>query len=105
MKLSTVTIAALLSLVIASPSFAQQTPISQIDVNTVPKLNPDGVRKVQGLLRDKGFAPGPNDGIAGPLTKSAVRSFQEKYGMKPSGEIDNQLLLGLGAVDLAGTAE
>ncbi len=105
MKISAVTIAALLPLVIAAPSYAQQTPVSQLDVNIVPRLNPDGVRKVQGLLRDKGLTPGPNDGVAGPLTKAAVRAFQEKYGMKPSGEIDNQLLLGLGAVDLAGGGE
>ena len=106
MKLPIVTIAvAVLSLGIVTPSYAQQTPVSQIDVNAVRRLNSDGVRKVQTLLRDKGFAPGPNDGVAGPLTRTAVRSFQEKFGMNSSGEIDNQLLLALGAVDLAGAAE
>lgn len=98
MKLSTTLVLGFLSVAAALPATAQ--PVSQINVNTLPKIDADGVRKVQNLLRQKGFTPGPNDGVNGPLTKSAVRAFQVKFGMKTSGDIDNQLLLALGAVDL-----
>ena len=96
-------IALFLFVPVVSPATAQQpSSISQLNMSAVPRLDVEGVRKVQSLLKQKGFEPGPIDGIAGPLTKSAVRKFQERYGMKASAEIDNQLLLGLGAVDLAG---
>jgi peptidoglycan hydrolase-like protein with peptidoglycan-binding domain len=94
-----------MSLVAAMPAAAQQPAVSQLDVNTVPKIGSDGVRRVQTLLRQKGFESGPLDGVAGPLTKAAIRSFQEKYGMNASGEMDNQFLLGVGAVEFAGTSE
>jgi peptidoglycan hydrolase-like protein with peptidoglycan-binding domain len=105
MKFATMAFAAFVSLVATLPAAAQQTPVSQLDVNAVPRLDVGGIRKVQTLLKQKGFDPGRFDGISGPITKAAVRSFQEKYGMKVSGDIDNQVLLGLGAVDLAGASE
>jgi peptidoglycan hydrolase-like protein with peptidoglycan-binding domain len=104
MTLKAMTMAAIISLAAAAPSFAQ-TPVSQLNMSAVPKLDSDGVRKVQTLLKQKGIAAGPLDGVAGPLTRAAIRTFQERYGMKPSGDIDNQLLLGLGAVELAGGGE
>jgi peptidoglycan hydrolase-like protein with peptidoglycan-binding domain len=100
MKPSIALVVAFLSVAAALPSYAQ--PVSQLDVNAIPKIDSDGIRKVQVILRQRGFPAGPFDGVAGPLTKTAVRAFQVKYGMKTSGEIDNQLLLALGAVDLAG---
>jgi peptidoglycan hydrolase-like protein with peptidoglycan-binding domain len=75
-------------------------PIAQLDMSAVPRLNEDAIRKVQVLLKQKGFEPGPTDGIVGPLTKGAVRAFQERYGLNV-GEIDNQTLFALGAADLA----
>lgn len=103
MKRATIALAAFVSLVAIPPAGAQQpAAVSQLDVNAIPRLSPDGVRRVQALLRQKGFEPGKLDGVPGPITKAAVRAFQEKYGMKASSEMDNQFLLGLGAVDLAG---
>lgn len=93
---------ALAAIVLAShPAVAQApSPISQLDMAAVPRLDDDGVRRVQGLLRQKGFDPGRLDGILGPVTRGAVRAFQERYGLKV-GEIDNQTLFALGAADLA----
>jgi peptidoglycan hydrolase-like protein with peptidoglycan-binding domain len=105
MKGPAIVVAALLSLVATIPSSAQPASIGQLDVNAVPRLSADGVRRVQAILRQRGFESGPLDGVAGPITRTAVRSFQEKYGMKASGEMDNQFLLGIGAVDLAGGSE
>jgi peptidoglycan hydrolase-like protein with peptidoglycan-binding domain len=84
---------------LAQPSPGRQTQRSAADVNmdAVPILTPDYVRKVQLALQRKGVNPGPLDGIFGPLTKEAVRSFQDRYGIK----IDNQTLFAPGEVDLA----
>jgi len=81
----------------------KQTRRAAVDVNmdAMPTLNPDGVRKVQLALQKKGINPGPIDGIYGPLTKEAVRTFQSRYGIKATGDVDNQTLFALGEVDLA----
>jgi len=96
--------ALLLWMVAVLPAAAQQAatqPVSQLNMDAVPRLNTESIAKVQQLLKDKGFDPGRFDGIAGPLTRGAVSSFQEKYGIKIRGEIDNQTLFSLGAVDVA----
>ncbi len=73
-----------------------------LKMNVVPRITADGVRKVQRLLKEKGFNPGDLDGFPGRQTIDAVRQFQERYGIKGRGEIDNQTLFALGAADLAG---
>jgi peptidoglycan hydrolase-like protein with peptidoglycan-binding domain len=107
-KLVTATAATLSAFVLAaiapSPADAQdQATRAAIDVNmdAMPTLNTDGVRKVQLALQKKGINPGPVDGIYGPLTKEAVRTFQSRYGIKATGDVDNQTLFALGEVDLA----
>ena len=70
-------------------------------MDTVAHLDRDGVRTVQQLLRQRGFDPGPLDGVDGQLTNAAIRSFQTRYGIAPAGEITNQTLFALGAVQLA----
>jgi peptidoglycan hydrolase-like protein with peptidoglycan-binding domain len=78
-----------------------QRAAADVNMDAVPTLNSEGVRKVQQALQKKGISPGPIDGVYGPLTKEAVRSFQDRYGMKATGEVDNQTLFALGEVDLA----
>jgi peptidoglycan hydrolase-like protein with peptidoglycan-binding domain len=73
-----------------------------LDMNAVPSLTPEGIRAVQQALQKRGFNPGPIDGVMGPLTLEAVRKFQEAYGIKASGRIDNQTLYALGESQLAG---
>ena len=70
------------------------------DMSAVPTLAPDRVSKLQQALQQKGFDPGPIDGVLGPRTREAVRNFQERYGIS-STEIDNQTLYALGGVELA----
>lgn len=43
------------------------------------------VKRVQEQLKAKGFGPLEVDGIAGPQTYSAVKSFQEANGLEPDG--------------------
>src|SRR5436853_71779 len=46
------------------------------------------VAHVQADLASLGIAPGPVDGIDGPLTRAAVARFQISEGLPATGEID-----------------
>jgi len=50
------------------------------------------VAKVQRLLKALGFDPGLADGVAGARTRDAIRSFQRSAGLRPEGEISNDLV-------------
>jgi peptidoglycan hydrolase-like protein with peptidoglycan-binding domain len=52
-------------------------------------------RMVQEALVEKGFDPGPVDGIWGAKTKSAVMQFQESAGLEANGQIDGPTKSGL----------
>ena len=88
----------------AQPTHSHQTTqfTRQLDMNAVPDLNEEKIRQIQQALHEKGFEPGPADGILGARTKRAVRDFQDRYGITVSGELDNQTLYALGAPELAG---
>jgi N-acetylmuramoyl-L-alanine amidase len=45
----------------------------------------DDVTALQERLSELGFDTGRADGVFGPLTESALRSFQYEYGMRPDG--------------------
>ena len=106
------TFAAFLFLIAELPAIAQQprsnepgqaaSGSGELDMTAIPNLNQNGIRQVQVALQKKGFDPGPIDGILGTRTTQAVRSFQEFYGIKASGQIDNQTLYALGETQLAG---
>lgn len=94
-----------------SPGFAQSTTAPAqvirklLDMNAKPTLDPQWVLRVQQALQRKGFDPGPIDGVIGPMTQEAVRSYQDRYGMPATGELDNQTLYALGGTELAGNSE
>jgi hypothetical protein len=46
------------------------------------------VRDAQRALRAKGFDPGPVDGVMGPRTTAAIKSFQEKENLTATGSLD-----------------
>jgi hypothetical protein len=46
------------------------------------------VREVQQTLSQRGFDPGPIDGLWGPRTQAALRQFQQAQGMAASGTLD-----------------
>jgi len=51
---------------------------------------------VQQALKEKGHDPGPIDGLMGPRTSAALRDFQSKEGIEPTGKPDRQTLASLG---------
>jgi peptidoglycan hydrolase-like protein with peptidoglycan-binding domain len=98
--------AAALSAATVAPATAQgsASSVASLNMSAVPDLGREEVRIVQRGLHDKGMDPGRIDGVVGPHTREAVRAFQTRYGMKPSGELDNQLLFALGDADIAMSA-
>lgn len=53
------------------------------------------VMKIQALLTEQGYDPGPADGIQGPKTREAVRAFQQEIGVAATGMIDPSLATAL----------
>jgi hypothetical protein len=47
------------------------------------------VRQAQMALKDRGFDPGPIDGIMGPRTSAALREFQQKESLEVTGRLDD----------------
>ncbi len=79
----------------------QITDPNHIDVGQQIDL-PAGAQKTdvaaaQSALAAAGYAVGPIDGIAGPKTEAAVRSFQRANGLKATGLIDGPTAKALSA--------
>ena len=70
--------------------------VAALDMAAAPKLDTEGVRRVQRRLKAGGIDPGPVDGIVGPQTVEAVRAFKRRYGMKELGMIDNHFFFLIG---------
>jgi lipid-binding SYLF domain-containing protein len=65
----------------------------------------DEVSKIQTALRDKGFDPGPIDGVMGPRTRSALRQFQRQNNLTVTGQIDAQTRAALEIDDASQAAD
>jgi peptidoglycan hydrolase-like protein with peptidoglycan-binding domain len=82
---------------------SQQDGMSQNEQRQAGGMSTDTVRKAQQALKDKGFDPGPVDGIMGPQTREAVKKFQDKQAdMKATGQLNQQTLSALGVEGGAG---
>jgi peptidoglycan hydrolase-like protein with peptidoglycan-binding domain len=60
------------------------------------------VRQVQTALKSRGFDPGRIDGVMGPKTTTAIRSFQSSRGLNASGMIDESTMSALQIKPAAG---
>jgi peptidoglycan hydrolase-like protein with peptidoglycan-binding domain len=58
-----------------------------------------GVKAAQQALQDKGHNPGPIDGMMGPRTREALKSFQTASGLETTGTLNEATAEKLG-VDL-----
>jgi hypothetical protein len=57
-----------------------------------PMLNPAEAKELQTLLTTRGLTPGPVDGIIGPMTAAAVRRYEEREGLRPTGLVNYPIL-------------
>jgi peptidoglycan hydrolase-like protein with peptidoglycan-binding domain len=55
-------------------------------------VSPDMIRQVQGTLQQQGLYHGSVDGVWGPGTESAVRSYQQQHNLNTSGQLDASTL-------------
>lgn len=51
---------------------------------------------MQRKLNAADFDAGPVDGILGPMTRDALREFQEAHGLEVTGRPDERTLIALG---------
>ncbi len=58
----------------------------------VPALSRDQILTLQRTLEEKGFDPGPVDGIMGSGTRSAIRAFQQANNLVADGYPSSELL-------------
>jgi len=94
------TIAAIaLPLAVSFPALAQQggatpqqTPPAAGQSTAAINLTRDQILQLQQALNDNGFDAGPVDGVLGPQTSAALKRFQSKAGLQPTGHIDQQTL-------------
>ena len=50
------------------------------------------MRQVQEGLQAAGFSPGPLDGRLSPHTRTALRQYQQRKGLRATGTLDKQTL-------------
>lgn len=72
---------------------ASAAPSHRRTASAVPRAQ---VREVQQNLADRGYDPGPVDGLWGPRTRQAVRTFQRDQNLAANGRADHQTLAALG---------
>jgi len=82
---------------LATAASAQTAPTSP----SQPNLKAELVMAMQQKLNERGFSAGHVDGLWGPDTSAAVRDFQQKNGLPPTGQLDQGTLQALGSVDSA----
>jgi hypothetical protein len=78
-----------------------QADLPPLEEVTVPQLPPTtysrrDYTRIQLLLQEAGFNPGPVDGQWGPRTQGAMADFQRAEGLPPSGEPNAETLDALG---------
>lgn len=49
-------------------------------------------KAIQQALKDKGYDPGPIDGVVGPKTRAAVKKFQSDNDLQATGQLDEKTL-------------
>jgi peptidoglycan hydrolase-like protein with peptidoglycan-binding domain len=73
-----------------------EVPLPEVREPSPPVVSPPAptpqsdpmVRQIQGILQERGYAPGPLDGVFGKKTREALRRFQRDHRLSVTGEID-----------------
>ena len=64
--------------------------------STAMRGNMSNVKEVQQALKDKGYNPGPVDGVMGARTKEALKSFQSASNLQVTGTLNAETAEKLG---------
>jgi peptidoglycan hydrolase-like protein with peptidoglycan-binding domain len=68
-------------------------------------VSPDMIRQVQGSLQQQGLYHGSVDGVWGPGTESAVRSYQQQHNLNASGQLDVSTLASMSIATNQGNSQ
>ena len=71
---------------IGAPPFVAKKPSND------KALSRADMKNIQRLLGEKGFDAGTPDGIAGSMTRRAIKAYQQSNGMAADGHPDSRLL-------------
>ncbi|MFK7904846.1 MAG: peptidoglycan-binding protein [Chitinophagales bacterium] len=66
-----------------------------VEILCAADTTPGVIRRVQQALTDKGYKPGPVDGVMGAQTRSALTKYQQSKGL-PLGNLNKETLSSLG---------
>jgi len=84
----------------------KKTAAAGADHEAKPRVGSrDEVKKAQEALREKGYDPGPIDGVLGPRTRAALRSYQQAENLAVTGRLDSQTAAKLGGESQAAQKE
>lgn len=70
-------------------------PDPSVNRSSINRPDPARVRQVQRSLNALGFDAGPEDGVAGRRTFSAIAGFRQRYGLPHGDTIDDSLMAAL----------
>jgi peptidoglycan hydrolase-like protein with peptidoglycan-binding domain len=87
MKLSRTVIATAVGIALSTLAFAR---------GEGPFVDSATIRQVQQTLHSRGFQAGPVDGLMGPATQRAIRSFQRAENLEVTGQLNSRTLVALG---------
>lgn len=77
-----------------SPNYSS-APAPQQQAEAQQPVTPDTIRQVQQTLQQQGMYHGRVDGVWGPQTQAAVRSYQQNNNLNASGQLDQQTMASL----------
>ena len=84
---------------IAGPVMAQPYTQPVVQRDTVPvQISQVQIKDLQRTLNRRGFSAGKVDGLWGPDTAAALKRFQSKNALNPTGELDRTTELKLGMI-------
>jgi len=73
-------------------SSGSSRPTSAAQAGVALRVPPETIKEMQSQLHADNFYDGRIDGILGPRTRIALRRYQEREGLTPTGEIDTVTL-------------
>jgi peptidoglycan hydrolase-like protein with peptidoglycan-binding domain len=76
----------------ATRSYAATPNYSSTSQPQNTELTPDMIRNVQQTLQQDGSYHGSVDGVWGPSTQAAVRTYQQRHNMNATGQLDQDTL-------------
>lgn len=76
----------------AAPAPEQRSDNGPVPLDPGPSAARTLIAGVQQQLMNFGLYPGPADGLSGPITEDAIRSYQTAYGLPADGQPTDSLL-------------